>query len=475
MDRERLLPRSAPSAQGMHAARLLALLDDLQERRIECHSLMVVRHGHVVAEGWWRPYSAERPHLLYSMTKSFTAVAVGLAVADGLLALNDRVLDVLDDHVPADLPARAGRLTVRHLLTMTTGHRTDPLEAAWACEPADLVKGFLRIQPQDPPGTRHAYNNPAGFVLARMVERVTGRGLAELLDDRLFGPMGVRHREWDTVASGAAFGFHGLHLRTEAVAAFGELLLRGGRRRDPQLVPRAWLELATRRHVETRQFEDGSRTADWLEGYGYHFWMSRHGYRADGAFGQYCLVLPEHDLVVAMTAATTDMQAPLDAVWDSLLPGLDGEGDAGSDRTLADCLRDLSLPLVPGELAPGRRAHAVVTDAPDNPLPLGASIAVEPAPGGWRVRIDTGDLAFDLEVGHQDWRESAPLGRPVVATGAWQGTVFVADLYVITGPHRVRLTVDAPGAVATWNITPRVGPGLLRQLRAPPMTRPDVA
>lgn len=194
------------------------MLDRFEERSVECHSIMVVRHGHVVAEGWWAPYSPDRPHLLYSLTKSFTSIAVGFAVADGLLCLDDRVVDVLRDHVPADVSPQARQLNAHHLLTMTTGHRADTLAEAWTLEPADLVKGFLRVPAQDPVGTRHAYNNPTSFVLARMVERVTGRSLPDLLDDRLFGPMGVEHAEWDRVASGAVFGFHGLHLTTEAVA-----------------------------------------------------------------------------------------------------------------------------------------------------------------------------------------------------------------------------------------------------------------
>src|SRR4051794_7262310 len=174
-----LLPRSTPTASGGSSRAIVALLDRLEAQSIECHSLMVVRHGHVVAEGWWAPYSAERPHLLYSLTKSFTSVAVGLAIADGLLSLDDRVADVLPDHVPADISEQGRRLTVHHLLSMTTGHRTDSLAEAWRREPGDLVKGFLRVPFPEAEGTRHAYDNPTTFILARMVERVTGRGLSE--------------------------------------------------------------------------------------------------------------------------------------------------------------------------------------------------------------------------------------------------------------------------------------------------------
>src|SRR5215469_9942066 len=123
MSHKRLLPRSAPSAERIDAKSVIALLDRLDERSVECHSIMVVRHGRVVAEGWWAPYGPDRPQLLYSLTKSFISIAVGFAVNDGLLGLDDRVADVLDDHVPAHVSPRARQLSVQHLLTMTTGHR----------------------------------------------------------------------------------------------------------------------------------------------------------------------------------------------------------------------------------------------------------------------------------------------------------------------------------------------------------------
>lgn len=192
--------------------------------------------------------------------------------------------------------------------------------------------------------------------------------------------------------------------------------------------------------------------------------------------GQYCLVVPEHDLILAMTAAATDMQAPLDAVWDSLLPGIDSAGSPQDDQLLAERMRRLSLPLETGNSSLRPSATAVV-DASTEPsaLPHRTSVVIDPVGGGWRVRLDTGETLVDVDVGDGTWRESAPLGRPIVAAGAWQGATFVADLYVITSPSRVRLIVDPPRAVANWNIVPLTGSDLLRQLRSPLMTRPDVA
>jgi CubicO group peptidase (beta-lactamase class C family) len=471
-----LLPRSTPAASGVSSRSIGALVDRLEAQSVELHSNNVVRHGHVVAEGWWSPYSAGRPHLLYSLTKSFTSIAAGLAIADGLLSLNDRVVDVLPDHVPADISEQGRRITVHHLLSMTSGHVADSLAESWQLEPDDLVKGFLRVPFREPEGSRHAYDNATTAVLARMVERVTGRGLPELLDERLFHPMGIGHAEWDRLAGGAAFGFHGLHLTTEAVAAFGELLLRGGVWGDRELVSREWIELATRLHIPTHQLDDQSRSPDSLAGYGYQFWMSQHGYRGDGHLGQLCIVVPSHDLVVAVTSGGHGEPPQLPgALWHFLLPGMDTTDSTRDDELLAARLGRLSFTPVRGLAGPSRSATATIdASAEDSALPEGAAVAVEPVDGGWHVQFGP---SLNLAVGHGRWRESSPLGRPVVAAGAWQGDTFIADIYVITTPHRVRLTLVATAetAVATWNTVPLTTPDLELHLRSPLMTRPDVA
>jgi len=479
MPQPALLPRAAPSDAGVSADALGALLDRLDEKGIECHSLMVVRRGRVIAEGWWAPYAADRPHLLYSLTKSFTAMGVGLAVADGLLSVDDLVVDVLPDGIPDDIPAQARRLTVHHLLSMTAGHAADTLGPAWELEPDDLVRGFLRMPFAASEGTLHTYDNATTFVLARMVERVAGRSLPEYLDERLFAPMGIDPAEWDRVSSGAAFGFHGLHLTTEAVASFGELLRCGGRWGDAQLIPQEWVELATSSHVDSRHYSDDADGADYLAGYGYQIWRSRHGFHGSGAFGQHCIVVPSEELVVVVTSAQREVrqaQDVLDAVWDCLLPGLDHPGTADEDALLAERLRRLALPTVTGGPGPDRTLAAFVAMVDDGvtAIPEGTAVVIERRDDGWH--LDFTDL-FALDVGHERWSESAPLGRPVCAQGAWQGDVFVADLRVIRSPHHVRLRVDARTGVATasWVTVPLTSPLLEHHLRAPLMTRPDVA
>ncbi|WP_437628233.1 hypothetical protein [Sorangium sp. So ce1151] len=191
-----------------------------------------------------------------------------------------------------------------------------------------------------------------------------------------------------------------------------------------QRIPLEWVELATRRHIETLHIEDWSENPDSLCGYGYQFWMSRHGYHGDGAFGQLCVVVPSHDLVVVVTGAMTQGEAVLDPLWECLLPGLDHAGSARDDEILADRLRRLSFAPVPGSAAPERSAKARLdASAEGSALPDGTAVIVEPVDGGWLLRFGS---FLDVEAGHGEWRESSPLGRPVVAADAWQGNTFVA-------------------------------------------------
>lgn len=463
---------------GISSRAIAGLLDAVDNTAIEGHSVMVVVRGHVVAEGWWAPYSADRPHLLYSLTKPFTSIAVGLAIDDGLLSLDDRVVEILPEHTPPTVSSQARRLTVRHLLSMTAGHECDTLADAWEREPTDLVKGFLTAPFAATEGALHTYDNSTTFVLARMVEKVTGLGLPEYLEDRLFAPMGIEDAEWDRVASGAAFGFHGLHLRTEAVAAVGELLLRGGRWAGSQLLNAGWVESATTAQVDSRHYSAGETGVDFLSGFGYQLWRSRDGFHGHGAFGQHCIVVPSHDLVVVVTSAQQEVhqaQSVLDAVREVLLPGIGHPGSATDDDLLASRLDHLSLPPVDGSRGLDVPVAATLRSNPGaSALPDGTAVTVEATEDGWQIDLGTVDA---IAAGHGTWRESRPLGRPVCASGAWNDGVFTATLYLVTTPHHLELRVDAETGTAslTWNTIPLTTMDLLLHLTSPLMTRPDVS
>src|SRR6202046_2829095 len=163
MPQRALLPRSAPAASGVSSPAISALVDRLEEKSIECHSLMVVRHGHVVAEGWWAPYSAGRPHLLYSLSKSFTATAAAFAQAEGLLDLDDTVVSHFPEFAADITDPRSRSMKIRHVASMASGHTREMLGEAIARDPQEPVRGFLLIPPDRDPGTVFVYSQPCTY------------------------------------------------------------------------------------------------------------------------------------------------------------------------------------------------------------------------------------------------------------------------------------------------------------------------
>ena len=329
------LPRSSPAVEGVSAAGIDAFLDAADAAPgIALHSLMVLRHGRVVAEGWAAPHRPTDARQLYSLSKSFTGTALGLAVAEGRLALTDTVVD----HFP-DLAAAAGpsarTITVEHLARMATGHHADTFAAIQQQDPAEPVRAFLGLEPESPPGSVFAYNNGATYTLAAVLQTCTKQSLTDYLQPRLFDPLGIAPPFWDSGGGPRQIGLAGLHLTTEDVARFGLLYAQEGRWGGRPLLPPGWVTEASSALTPN----PAEPEPDWQQGYGYQFWRSRHGYRADGAFGQFCLILPEQDAVVVITSETEIMQPLLDAVWAHLLPAFSGLG--GNDDRLAERLADL--------------------------------------------------------------------------------------------------------------------------------------
>mgnify|MGYP001009161796 CR=1 FL=1 len=307
------LPRSSPESQGVSSSAVLAFVEAADKNIEWMNSFMLVRHGHVVAEGWWSPYRAEAPHSLYSLSKSFTSTAVGLAISEGRLRLDDEVLKFFPEDAPSKPSNTLKAMRVSDLLRMSTGHQTEP--ARTPNEP--WTKTFLAHPVPFKPGTHFLYNTSATYMLSAIVQKTTGKTTLDYLRPRLFEPLGIDHPTWETSPQGISTGGYGLSIRTEDIASFGQLYLQKGKWQGKQLVPETWVEAATARQTAT----GSDPKSDWDQGYGYQFWRCRHNvYRGDGAFGQYCIVLPQHDAVIAITSGVKDMQSVLNLVGERLLP-----------------------------------------------------------------------------------------------------------------------------------------------------------
>ena len=415
------LPRSTPEAQGVSSSGLLSFIEAADKDIDSLNSFMLLRHGQVVAEGWWSPYHPQAPHSLYSLSKSFTSTAVGLAISEGKLNVDDPVIKFFPEDTPSEPSNNLKSMRVSDLLRMATGQQTEPPrtpEVSW-------VKTFLAHPVPFKPGTHFLYNTSATYMQSAIVQKVTGTTVLDYLRPRLFEPLGIENPTWEVSPQGISTGGYGLSIRTEDIAKFGQLYLQKGVWQGKQLVPKEWIDEAT-----VRQVSNGSNpSSDWDQGYGYQFWRCRHGaYRGDGAFGQYCIVLPDQDAVIAITSGLKDMQSVMNLVWDTLLPALKSSplaADIETQSKLSQKLKSLTLRAQDGTGNPpkGIAGRKYVFPANDHKL---ESIVLEQVDNERRVAVVT---RFDgtehrTVSRNSEWTKGkAGWGtlreQPIASSGAW--------------------------------------------------------
>jgi CubicO group peptidase (beta-lactamase class C family) len=455
------LPRSAPETQGVSSSALLAFVAAADKDLDAMNSFMLVRHGHVVAEGWWAPYEAEAPHSLYSLSKSFTSTAVGLAVDEGKLSVDDEILKFFPEDAPSEPSKNLRAMRVSDLLRMSTGHETEPRrtpDEVW-------TKVFLAHPVPDKPGTHFLYNTSATYMLSAIVQKATGQTVLDYLKPRLFEPLGIDHPTWESSPQGISTGGYGLSIRTEHIARFGQLYLQKGLWNGKQLVPTAWVGAAT-----SRQTSNGSNPeSDWEQGYGYQFWRCRHNaYRGDGAFGQFCIVLPEQDAVIAITSGLKNMRAVVTLVWDKLLPALKPAplaADDASRKQLEQTLAGLALRPQEGSAAPARVANKTFV-FPSNDRKLEA-ITLTGERNDDTVTLVARFDGVDHRVpcGRGTWRKGRLAygtlsEQPAAASGAWTADdTFTARICFYETPFIVKATLKFSGDQLLYNSETNVGFG----------------
>ncbi len=332
------LPRISPAAAGISEEGIRGFLNGVAERGIELHDLMLVRGGKVCYEASWYPYEKDRLHMIYSLSKAFTAIGVGFAVQEGHLFVEDTVYSFFQDELLAEIGEGAKRITVEHLLTMCTGQEEEPPILNYEFS-GNWVEKFLKIEPEYEPGTHFFYDTTATYVLSAIVTKVTGEKLADYLRERFFEPLGIEDYYWDESPQGNSLGGIGFNVTIETVAKLGVFLRQQGMWNGKQLLNRGWVERMTSNLVDSSGGEVYSDGNEWGVGYGYQIWqcIPKGVYRGDGAYGQFAVVAPQQDLVIATLTGTEDMAGLMAEMWKHLLPAcMDVEKeqftDAGSKK-----------------------------------------------------------------------------------------------------------------------------------------------
>jgi CubicO group peptidase (beta-lactamase class C family) len=462
---------SSPSEQGVRPDGISAFLDAIEgDPRIEPHGLIVQRHGRRIVEGYWSPHSADRIRLVYSLSKSFTGTALGLLISEGRLSLDDLVSDHLPELFDAGTPAALRRLRIRHIASMASGHAAETLLDAVVADPDDPVRGFLTLAPDAEPGTLFAYNQPPVLTLARILQGLAGERLVDYLRQRVLDPIGAGDLRWRQLPLGFDMGFSGVFTDLDTVARLGQLYLDDGVWSGRRVLPAGWVAEASSMQTPNGSWDQ----IDWQQGYGFQFWMSRHGYRGDGAFGQFMVILPEQDTVVAMFSCTDEMQTVLDAMWEHLLPAIRDDEHARSEPTAADDalasrMATLSLPTV-AERRGGRPPGDVsVMTLQRHPTAASHFTVTSIRTDGSRIVVQEDDGSIELPL-----TERWSIVDDTIASSATRlddGTIAV-DLVFLATPHRLEIELDpAAGTfVARWPLMPLFGVGpdhRLASLRAP--------
>lgn len=459
------MPRSTPAAEGVDAKGLLALLDGFEAPGHGFHSIMVARHGKVIAEGWWTPYASDRVHLAYSLSKSFTATVLGNLAGRGMIALDAPVWSYLADL--ETLPEKWRRVTLRHCITMTVGHTEDAWDWRGDAEPLpgasdvpdELLARIVERIPDGEPGEVWAYNQVGTYLVAQAIAAATGEPVTAHVRRLLLDPFGGADAKAQRTFQGHDLGFSGMHVTTESILALAQTWLDRGVWEGERVVPADYAERAP---LPTSASLASGEAGDWDRGYGHSFWNQRHGYRGDGAFGQYAVVLPEQDAAVAITSEVENMQEVLDLLWQHLIPAIGGPPDPEADAELSRRLGALAHPPLSGDER--REPLTLLRDASSQLPKAYAAATLEPVTDGHLLRLDHSSGTLVTRIGDGEWLESGwptPRGPevPVVASGAWRDGVFTVDLRLVETPHTVLVELDpARGAARlNWRLEPLTG------------------
>ena len=451
------LPRSTPEEQGVPSKALVALFDSLHALPLtDMHAVVVMRHGKVIGEMYPKPYAPEYRHTMYSCSKTFVGIAVGLAIEDNRLRLDDRIAAIFPELLPDSVSKDLADMTVRHLLTMASGVKPD-----WNMRSrgTEWIRTFLS-KPVKEPGTQYAYDSMVSYMLAAVVQKVTGKKLTEYLQERVFTPMNVTEWAWEESPEGVNTGGWGVHIQPESLAKFGQLILNEGRWEGKQLVPTEWIREMCKKHRETGR-----------EVYGYHIWhCGGHdgAVRADGALGQYVISVLDKDMVVVMTEATLgNGRDQRRLIWDVLLPHIQDEPLPANKKDYQKLLKKqegYKLAEVKG-----KASSAFASNWENKTIELGKNTF------GWKslklnfgkkevtmTVTETNGKSYELPFGYQEWITTTfdsypPYSiTPIDRFKGLEGPYYASGSYAWISKEELQLKVHYVNWVSALEITFRL-------------------
>ncbi len=463
------LPRTTPESQGVPSEAVSALIDRLEAQNGKVHSYMLIRHGKIIAEGHWAPFNAATPHALYSISKAFVSMAIGFAVDDKLLSLDDKVAKFFPEEAKANNDGHLGAIRIRDLMAMASGQKSDTFKAMRNAAPGEAARMFFEMPMKNDPGKLFRYMSGNTTMLALIHAKVTGeKDLLSYLKVRLFDKLGINATYWPRLKDGTTvIGGSGFELKSEDLAKICILLQQNGVWRGERILPLWWVKQATSLQTPYGNVTDSvlalhgakpdnaANPDDWQLGYGWQLWMGHHeSFRLCGAFGQIGSVIPSKGLVFVSNAGGRSSNKPsLNAFYDTILPVLSEHPLPENPDALKKLRRrseKLVLPLPEGSAAPSELAIAVFRNVKigiPNLLTVESfgydaqtkTLIIENRYGKQRISVGEGEWAYGSFTAEEE--NSDTLGRisggnqPIAAAGAWsKSDRFSVRIHFIRSP-----------------------------------------
>lgn len=341
--------RVTPESVGIDSGDIEWLLDQLESGFTEPHGLMIMRHGKICAEGWWNPYAPGIRHGLQSHSKTYAATAIGIAYTEGIVKLDERIIDIFPEYAPEQPSENLKRLTVHDVLCMGCGMDEMPMATEY------WIRDFLHTPVNHTPGTTYMYNSVGSSILSAIIVKKTGMSMHEYLKPRLYDKIGIfsdNHR-WMKMPDGCEVGGGGLFATTEDNLRLMKLYADGGVWEGERILDDEYVKRATTLQNESAtEAKNNPLAKDNFVGYGYQIWMCRPKgvYRADGAMGQFTIVVPDKDMIIAITENASGAhwaQTTLDVMWE-FLERIENHPAKEENTEKSECLKNrmgrLALP-----------------------------------------------------------------------------------------------------------------------------------
>ena len=432
--------RITPEQAGIPSSAISAFLDKMEEKGIVLHSFLIVKDGNLCLEAYWKPFDKDFKHRLYSSSKSFTSVAIGILIGEGKLSLDDKAISFFPDKVPADVSPLLAMTTIRDLLRMASpyakGATYTPMDPDWG-------DTMFAAETNHYPGTVYQYDTTATTMLCMIVKRITGEDIIDYLKPRLFDHIGIS-RETTCVKTpcGYDWGGSGVLATPRDFARFATICLNMGKHEGKELIPEWYMREATSKQIDNRSAQTHPESCF---GYGYQFWMTRYnGFATTGMGCQLSINLPEYGCSFVFTGDTQSIPNGYPAyvypaVWDFLYPHLTKKCPLPENpeayQALCDRVANLSVPTTEGDMTSplAEKVNGKEYILQENPMKISRiKFTFEGDEGVMAYTNATGDHEIRFGFGHQvrgifpethyfDAQIGVPANRgyDIITSGAW--------------------------------------------------------